>query len=453
MTNKRFLAARASNLAGQLTSTSEGADSLSRALAAILPHVHEPNCPVCGRDYSEVSEHPLTGDLSTRITELGDLAERLAQLSRDQAATMRRHADLNREADGLRSVLIPDREKLDRQDRLAKIEAVVADGAKLQTAADQGTLLLAQNTEARRSVEQWSSLDSEERVLRADLTRLGNDVGLAFDWTDWKFSDAIAKIESQAAELLERSRSVENLKLTAVRQLNESVARRGAVDSAALALAVANDALVRVTDAHAAAEAMRSQVRSIVRSVARARTNVVGRVFNDQLNKVWRDLFVRLAPAEAFVPSFFLPTDGDTNAGRPILRTVHRSGGHGGAPGAMLSAGNLNTAALTLFLALHLSVEAKLPWLLLDDPVQSMDEVHISQFAALLRTLSKEHGRQVLIAVHDRPLFDYLSLELSPAFSGDELITIEISTSANGRTRVTTNRFFYKEDIAIVHAA
>ena len=48
----------------------------------------------------------------------------------------------------------------------------------------------------------------------------------------------------------------------------------------------------------------------------------------------------------------------------------------------MLSAGNLNTAALTLFLALHLSVEPRFPWLVLDDPVQTMDEVHIAQFAA-----------------------------------------------------------------------
>ena len=55
-----------------------------------------------------------------------------------------------------------------------------------------------------------------------------------------------------------------------------------------------------------------------------------------------------------------------------------------------------------------------------------LDEVHIAQFAALLRTLSKEHRRQVIIAVHDRQLFDYLSLELSPAFAGDELITIEL---------------------------
>ena len=86
------------------------------------------------------------------------------------------------------------------------------------------------------------------------------------------------------------------------------------------------------------------------------------------------------------------------------LETVHREGGSGGAPGAMLSAGNLNTAALTLFMALHLSVKPQLPWLILDDPVQSMDEVHIAQFAALLRTLSKEHRRQIVDL--DKPLPD-----------------------------------------------
>ena len=100
----------------------------------------------------------------------------------------------------------------------------------------------------------------------------------------------------------------------------------------------------------------------------------------------------------------------------------------------MLSAGNLNTAALTLFLALHLSVRPALPWLLVDDPVQSMDDVHVAQFAALLRTLTKRHGRQVLLAVHERPLFEYLALELSPAFPQDRLITIELGRSSNGAT-------------------
>jgi exonuclease SbcC len=144
------------------------------------------------------------------------------------------------------------------------------------------------------------------------------------------------------------------------------------------------------------------------------------------LNKIWRDLFVRLAPSEQFVPAFQLP-EGKNRRVEAILETVHRSGGRGGSPGAMLSHSNLNTAALTLFLALHLAVKSRLPWLILDDPVQSMDEVHISQFAALLRTLSKTLGQQIIVSVHERALFDYLTLELNPAFPDDGLITIEIS--------------------------
>lgn len=178
------------------------------------------------------------------------------------------------------------------------------------------------------------------------------------------------------------------------------------------------------------AEKRRQDAKNITFAAREVRTAIVMRVFNESLNTIWRDLFVRLAPSEPFVPAFKVPQS--DRAVMAVLETVHREGGHGGAPGAMLSAGNLNTAALTLFLALHLSAKPRLPWLILDDPVQSMDEVHITQFAALLRTISKGHGRQIVIAVHDRPLFEYLALELSPAFEGDELITVELSQSPTG---------------------
>lgn len=39
-----------------------------------------------------------------------------------------------------------------------------------------------------------------------------------------------------------------------------------------------------------------------------------------------------------------------------------------------------------------------------------MDEVHVQQFAALLRTLAKRLDRRIVIAVHERALFEYLSL-------------------------------------------
>src|ERR1700710_2686534 len=107
----------------------------------------------------------------------------------------------------------------------------------------------------------------------------------------------------------------------------------------------------------------------------------------------------------------------------------------------MLSAGNLNTAALTLFIALHLSVPKELPWLILDDPVQSMDDVHIGHFAALLRTLSEEHGREFVIAVHDRQLFEYFKLDLSPAFPEVSLLTLELSLGPRRDSVCISKRF------------
>ena len=78
-----------------------------------------------------------------------------------------------------------------------------------------------------------------------------------------------------------------------------------------------------------------------------------------------------------------------------------------------------------------------------------MDEVHVSQFAALLRTLAKQHGRQVLIAVHERPLFDYLSLELSPAFESDRLLTIELGRDADESAAIHPRELAWSKDSAV----
>jgi len=183
-------------------------------------------------------------------------------------------------------------------------------------------------------------------------------------------------------------------------------------------------------------------------SARAVRSSIVQRVFNDTLNTTWRQLFLRLAPDEAFVPAFVVPSS-DADSVVTKLETIHRSGAKAGTPGTMLSAANLNTAALTLFLALHFSAEPRLPWILLDDPVQSMDDVHIAQLAVLLKTLSREYGRQLVIAVHDRPLFEYLSLELGPAFEGDRLISIALGRSPSGESFANPDFYVWKPDPAV----
>ena len=194
-----------------------------------------------------------------------------------------------------------------------------------------------------------------------------------------------------------------------VRQISS---RRAALESALATAQTRRQRFETLSAAKKEADRRIDVAKDLVDKARKARTAIVGQVVNNDLNTVWRDLFIRLAPDEVFLPRFKLPA----SSGGPLkaeLETIYRTGGLGGDPRAMLSAGNLNTAALTLFLALHLSVPPTLPLLIIDDPVQSMDEVHIAQFAALLRTL-KSADRQVVIAVHERALFDYLTLELSP---------------------------------------
>jgi len=160
------------------------------------------------------------------------------------------------------------------------------------------------------------------------------------------------------------------------------------------------------------------------------------KVSSQELNDIWSDLFVRLAPDEQFVPAFAFP-EGAARKLSVSLESRLRNGAIAGHPKSILSAGNLNTAALTLFLSLHLAVEPILPWLVIDDPVQSMDEIHTAQFAALVRSLTRQGGRQVIIAVHERPLFEYLALELNPAYQDDRLITIELERLEGFDTKIT----------------
>jgi DNA repair protein SbcC/Rad50 len=57
--------------------------------------------------------------------------------------------------------------------------------------------------------------------------------------------------------------------------------------------------------------------------------------------------------------------------------------------------------------------------------------------------------QQIILAVHDRALFDYLTLELSPAFEDDRLIIIEISRNLAGDSIATPTVLVFKPDEAI----
>jgi DNA repair exonuclease SbcCD ATPase subunit len=82
-------------------------------------------------------------------------------------------------------------------------------------------------------------------------------------------------------------------------------------------------------------------------------------------------------------------------------------------PLLVFSTSQANIVALSYFLAMSLSMgEDGLPFLLLDDPVQSMDDVNVLGFADLCRHLRED--RQLIVSTHERRLSGLLERKLAP---------------------------------------
>jgi exonuclease SbcC len=166
------------------------------------------------------------------------------------------------------------------------------------------------------------------------------------------------------------------------------------------------------------------RARELVNIANAVQKTVIAEVFNESLNRLWNDLFSRLVKVEPFRITLqelkvvarklrvrFAATCDEVSFDQP---------------GSVLSSGNLNTAALSLFPALNLIEQPRHHVLVLDDPVQNMDEIHFIHFAEVLRELARTSGRQLVMALHDRPLFEYLCLELGPTRPEQSLLAIQL---------------------------
>jgi exonuclease SbcC len=422
---------RSRRLDEQIGSHAANAGSLAQSLASLLPHIHSDECPVCGRDFAEVSRTPLVSEVSHRVSALNESAGLLEALSREKATTATQLASGRRERDqlvaGQSSQVITESANTERarlQIAKQRLEGLAEEAARATALIQNAKAATRSVSQARESGDQLSSLIETIRAAAAQL-------GEGFLYPQHSLSEELARLLAIVQKEEGFLSSLEENRRSAISEIRELQSQQASKGSLVKELSGTVRKLTALFEAKERADEAIEVARTLSKTVLEVRTSIVQRVFNDSLNKLWADLFTRLAPEENFVPAFALSSK---SAGHmeAMLETIYRRGKRGGNPQTMLSAGNLNTAALTLFLSLHLSLDPNLPWLLIDDPVQSMDEVHISQFAALLRTLSKQCGRRVVIAIHERPLYEYLALELSPAFPEDKLITVEVGRNASG---------------------
>lgn len=426
---------------------------LASALGELSSHINSDICPVCERDFSEVHGGPLVEHVKKRVLHLSTSASRLHALGKSRGESQQAVARLEVELESLDLRKVAPEALVALERRSALVGKTIAELTSIRPALAEGAALRASNLGYRRAAIDLQARSSVLLDARVTVSDFATSVGAEPLRPEEGFDAAVARLElllRQRADQLNARLSLRRRGLELVKSLQNSISRKAETERL---LEADTEALNRVTAALKNAQAFRSQGQTVREAVDRVRSEIIRQVFNDQLNRVWRDLFVRLAPAEPFVPAFRIPS-AETRQLQPKLITVDRDTNEQCAtPGAMLSAGNLNTAALTLFIALHLSVPKVLPWLILDDPVQSMDDVHIAHFAALLRTLAKEHGRQIILAVHDRQLFEYLRLELSPAFPEDSLVTLELIRGPRRDTVCVTGRLEFREETTLLATA
>jgi len=439
---------RAAAVTIELSEGEQKAGALASALAAVRSELKDDVCPICDRDFLEVGRGHLLTHLDEKIAEITSAGVSLSAIRQEANQLGTRIADLSQQQRTLAFEAEADTDLTNLESQLHELQTVnnrveeawpaILDGSELAVVANR--------TEAALADLEAQATEDQSVILR--LEAIQQDMGVADSGSTGTTRERVAALLNVVAELQART-STQNAKaaraIALLRDLDEQN-----LDLDRLKSLITESTMLQfeVKSRVAKADTLREGARRLRSTASETRAAIVERVFNDSLNGMWRDVFVRLAPNEPFVPAF-----GSPEAGKHVLNismeTIHRTGGTAGAPGAMLSAGNLNTAALSLFLALHLVVEPRIPCLVLDDPIQAMDEVHVAQFAALLRLLSKQHGRQVVIAVHQRELFDYLALELSPAFAGDELITIELPSATDGESSASLRRMTWKQDVAI----
>jgi exonuclease SbcC len=426
-------ASRLQVLDEQISGHLANADQLAQALTSLLPLIADQECPVCGRDFSEVSTEHLQSHLSVKISTLVESAGRLQGFVRERSEALKIQTDGLRKRD----VLLSSQLNSDERTRVSLLRVELDELARtlraLVLSANEGEQLLGTATRMSRLLSELRSQSEQATGFRSRLgsfeVALGASTSDASDETETILARFEALVEQRQKQHVQ-SQEARTLLLADLNTLIKTSGQHAELDKE---IANSDLKLIKLQQELAGFNQKMMQARDLAKVAKSVRTEIVRSVFSDSLNALWKELFIRLAPNEFFVPAFALPEkeDGVVEA---VLETHYRDGGRGGNPRAMLSAGNLNTAALTLFLALHLSVNTRFPCLIIDDPVQSMDEVHIAQLAALLRTLSRQHNRQIIIAVHEKPLFDYLALELTPASEGERLITIELGTSSEGQT-------------------
>lgn len=331
--------------------------SFQRMVAAVIPFVEGDECPVCGQSISEAS-----------------LRARLESLGGDVSAVEAAQQVVN----GLEAQGLALRQAVASAERRA-LEARAQRDARRQYEASLDSIRV-----------RLDRMDASDALLRAIAPE---DLGEAVEWLRRVSASAtvVAALTQELVASIDASAASEEV--SAATELAEVEAqwhdRRARQESAAAA---------------------RRDAESLYHAVQESRVEVVRREFA-RLSPIAQDVYSRLDPHPTFteirlVPEIFRAAGTATAQVRDEALDITAN------PMLVFSAAQANIAAVSYVIALNWAAGARVPMLLLDDPLQAMDDINVLGFADLCRHLRR--SRQLIVSTHERRFAELLERKLTP---------------------------------------
>ena len=163
------------------TVTATAAEDLGRALAALLPHVHTEDCPVCGRDYSEVAREPLSARLAERVSALGAEAKRLQKLAKARLEALSDLRRVENERSAITRRRMEANAKVEAQAIVARLEDARKRLVTLAPGVAEGATLIRTEIETDRGVTIARDQDRASVELRGAVEAVMASLGSTLD--------------------------------------------------------------------------------------------------------------------------------------------------------------------------------------------------------------------------------------------------------------------------------
>lgn len=292
------------------------------------------------------------------------------------------------------------------QKREQRLQTVRQLQGELQAVQRQIRALAGRIAEIEAALDQW----------RQSVTRLGitastpDDAEASLQTLESDLGARAAKLEQLDAEIADFSAEVERIR----------AAGRLAQLRAQLQQATQHEAQVK---SHLARErSVGDRAHAMSRAVRQQERELVGAVL-DQYKDLFTGLYRRIEPHPLFRQLAFEIQERDER-GELYLRVA---AGEVGANAAItFSQAQANALGVLLFLGMHLAqAQRSLPFVILDDPMQSLDDVHILGLVDVLQAMA-EH-RQLMVTTHDAALYNLLTRKMRPLRQGSRVVGYRFS--------------------------